>query len=819
MSVLDGASATCAITRDTDSADVIEFQPSDCVDSIELAFSLLAPPSTLQFNFPSHQECSSTFLPASVENDAEKEREEQHDETYEAEADEADAEWRALKNKILEASWLNSAKGNGAQNAVFEAAELCVHFCEGVEYILLLRKTRARTKTQELRQELKNLRARNKIVVEEKVRMQKEMETARKLRGLDPAARARKEAENALMLEAHECVSNMEIEFQRLTEQLMEIKTHHLYLQQAQAKVLMNKKRLEEEMGQAKKTLESALEAQESMQQIADEEKQRRTEQANRFVHRLLYRKLACSFDSYANRVLEVRRQRETSWRVVLRLQQSALAGAFDLFIGIVGQLRRQRSLLEKMALRMRKKGMCKAWSSWDMTVKALRRQRSLLEKMTLRMRKAGMYKAWDSWHMDTAQVRRLHHNHATVFNRTARAVLIAKLACWRLAVMENAQKEELAYAFDTYACRVLEVKRQREKCRRAVLKMQKRVLSRAFGMFIGEVKDQREAKQQTTETQRVLDLTREELRREVKELHLMGNKFEADIADFTKVLRDQQDVHSYDSVVQSKDKKAICKRVIQRMLLTHLAVAFDCFCVAIHMRVAHRTTVTKTIRRTLKEMLSVRRRTLREMFERWFEYFDYAQECVGEERLVDDKQCRIEQAKRMSKAWHWWDMYFKVVRRLQGQSVLSKMAKTEKEELNRAVECETQRRTEQAKRIVQRELTEQAKRIVQRELAHQRWLRAQTKKVASYRRSAQKGKVGGMLPVPPLDSRHRALSLPPSLTPASPRSLYRDLSLSLSLSPRSLSLTLRERARDRESERDESTDSFSHERANERAR
>jgi len=814
---------------------MIEFQPSDCVDSIELAFSLLAPPSTLQFNFPSHQECSSTFLPASVENDAEKEREEQHDETYEAEADEADAEWRALKNKILEASWLNSAKGNGAQNAVFEAAELCVHFCEGVEYILLLRKTRARTKTQELRQELKNLRARNKIVVEEKVRMQKEMETARKMRGLDPAARAKKEGENALMLEAHECVSKMEIEFQRLTEQLMEIKTNHLYLQQAQAKVLMNKKRLEEEMGQAKKTLESALEAQESMQQIADEEKQRRTEQANRFVQRLLYRKLACSFDSYANRVLEVRRQRETSWRVVLRLQQSALAGAFDLFIGIVGQLRRQRSLLETMALRMRKKGMSKAWSSWDVTVKALRRQRSLLEKMTLRMRKAGMYKAWDSWHMDTAQVRRLHHNHATVFNRTARAVLIAKLACWRLAVLENTQKEDLnraiesavvsekeqrkelvrrivqrllhsqlAYAFDTYACRVLEVKRQREKCRRVVLNMQMRVLSRAFGMFIQEVKDQQEAKQQITETQRVLDLTREELRREVKELHLMGSKFQSDIANFKTVFRDQQDVHAYDSVVQLKDKKAICKLVIQRMLQTHLAVAFDCFCVAIHLRFAHRTTVTKTISRTLKEM-----------FERWFEYFDYEQKCVGEERLAEDKECRIEQAKRMYKAWHWWDMYLKDVRRLQGQSVMPEMAhfqmgKTEKEELNRAVECEKQRRTEQAKRIVRR--------LLHSELAHQRWLRSQTKKVASYRRSAQKGKGGGMLPVP-LDSRHQDLSPPLSLTPASPRSLYRDLTLSLSLSPRSLSLTLRELARERESERDESTLSLSHERAKERAR
>ena len=111
------------------------------------------------------------------------------------------------------------------------------------------------------------------------------------------------------------------------------------------------------------------------------------------------------------------------------------------------------------------------------------------------------------------------------------------------------------------------------------------------------------------------------------------------------------------------RDKKDISSRMIQRMLHTHLAAAFDCFSEAIQLRVAHQTTVTKTISR---------RRTplVKEMFECWLEYLDdvnqkvkeeaHAQakqqiadelakeKCAGEERVAEEKQHRAEQAKRI---------------------------------------------------------------------------------------------------------------------------------------------------------------------------
>jgi hypothetical protein len=118
-----------------------------------------------------------------------------------------------------------------------------------------------------------------------------------------------------------------------------------------------------------------------------------------------------------------------------------------------------------------------------------------------------------------------------------------------------------------------------------------------------------------------------------------------------------------YDRVAQLKDKKDMSGRMIQRMLHTHLAAAFDCFSEAIQLRVAHQTTVTKTISR---------RRTplVKEMFACWLEYLDdvnqkvkeeaHAQakqqiadelakeKCAGEERVAEEKQHRAEQAKRI---------------------------------------------------------------------------------------------------------------------------------------------------------------------------
>jgi hypothetical protein len=196
---------------------------------------------------------------------------------------------------------------------------------------------------------------------------------------------------------------------------------------------------------------------------------------------------------------------------------------------------------------------------------------------------------------------------------------------------------------------------------------MQQRVLARAFGRFIQEVMDsiqrtaQQEGKNQIAKAELVLNLTREELRSKVEELNLMGNKFELEITKFNKVLRDQDDVRAYERVVQSKDKKFLCTRIIHRMLQAHLAAAFDGFCLAIHLRVAHRNTVMKAIGRWRSGL-----------YKAWSSWVDNAKDLRRKRNLLERMNLRMRSV-FYHKAWASWDMHVQEVRRLQG--LLQKMA------------------------------------------------------------------------------------------------------------------------------------------------
>ncbi len=55
--------------------------------------------------------------------------------------------------------------------------------------------------------------------------------------------------------------------------------------------------------------------------------------------------------------------------------------------------------------------------------------------------------------------------------------------------IVQRLLQSQLAYAFDSYAYRVSEVRKQRETCRRVVLRMQHFALAGAFDMFLGTVR------------------------------------------------------------------------------------------------------------------------------------------------------------------------------------------------------------------------------------------------------------------------------------------------------------------------------------------
>jgi hypothetical protein len=134
------------------------------------------------------------------------------------------------------------------------------------------------------------------------------------------------------------------------------------------------------------------------------EEKQRRTEQAQRIVRRLLHSQLAHAFDSYAYRVSEVKRQRETCSRVVLRMQKRALAGAFDMFIGTVWQLKANLQIVQNVVCRLRKKAMATAMWAWMEYAKekwrALLEHHGLLHAADI-LENYGICSETDVWELD----------------------------------------------------------------------------------------------------------------------------------------------------------------------------------------------------------------------------------------------------------------------------------------------------------------------------------------------------------------------------------------------------------------------------------
>jgi glucan phosphorylase len=87
-----------------------------------------------------------------------------------------------------------------------------------------------------------------------------------------------------------------------------------------------------------------------------------------------------------------------------------------------------------------------------------------------------------------------------------------------------------------------------------------------------------------------------------------------------------------HDRVAQSRDKKAKCKRIIQRLQHTHLAAAFAWFAEGIRLLVAHRTTVKKAISRWRTPVVN-------EMFERWLEYLDDVKQKVKEDEHAQAMQ------------------------------------------------------------------------------------------------------------------------------------------------------------------------------------
>ena len=190
-------------------------------------------------------------------------------------------------------------------------------------------------------------------------------------------------------------------------------------------------------MAELKRNLEDELA---SSRTHAEKECERRMAMSRRVVARMLHIQLAQAFDSYCERVQEVKERKTTCKRVIGRMLKAtsrwrapALREMFGRWLGYVDGVK-QEAMQEGNALAKRE------------FADELAKQKSLAEAR-----------------VEREQDRRMEQARRTV-NRMLHV--------------------QIAAAFDSFLGCVMEKKRKREMCRRIVMRMQHRALAGAFDMF-----------------------------------------------------------------------------------------------------------------------------------------------------------------------------------------------------------------------------------------------------------------------------------------------------------------------------------------------
>ena len=237
--------------------------------------------------------------------------------------------------------------------------------------------------------------------------------------------------------------------------------------------------------------------------------------------------------------------------------------------------------------------------------------------------------------------------------------------------IVQRLLHSQLAYAFDSYLCRALEVRRQRKTCRRVVLRMQHGALAGAFDMFIGTVdqlkahrqivekvigrwrtpatatamwawmeymqvvaqerKDKAldEARNQLSGMSEIAKTDKEELNRAVESEKERRKQLAERIV---KRILHSQLAYGFDSylngVIETKCKRETCRRVVLRMQHRAMEGAFDMFVGTVEQLKLHRQIVEKAMARWRAPLLML-------VFVAWL-------------KLAEEKQRRTEQAKRI---------------------------------------------------------------------------------------------------------------------------------------------------------------------------
>jgi chromosome segregation ATPase len=176
------------------------------------------------------------------------------------------------------------------------------------------------------------------------------------------------------------------------------------------------------------------------------EEKERRREQAKRIVQRLLHSHLAQAFNSFYDRVAQLRDKKAKCQRIIQRLLHTHLAAAFDCFSEAIRLLVAHRTMQEVVAQERKEEALDQA-----------------------RNHVSGM--------SDMAK---------TGEEQLSRAVEIEKERRREQAkrIVQRLLHSQLAHAFDSFHNRVAQLRDNKAKCKRIIQKLLQTHLAAAFACF-----------------------------------------------------------------------------------------------------------------------------------------------------------------------------------------------------------------------------------------------------------------------------------------------------------------------------------------------
>ena len=415
-------------------------------------------------------------------------------------------------------------------------------------------------------------------------------------------------------------------------------------------------------------------------------------------VKRMLAAQLAQAFDSFAARVVDTKQNRDTCKRVVKRILHRQLAGTFDLFHLLTIALRKQRIRVARAVGRWRNVEVKVCFDTW-------------LEYLST----CGLEKKWAAWETVKKQ---LAGEMSILKEDFQKKVEIEKARRQQVCrqILDRMLAAQLAKSWDSYVDLMREHIHKRAVIGRVLLRMQNRQLAGSFGQYASMV---HKCKMQRTALSKAISRMRyatlmftldawNEYSIEMKDNHQTAVDIEAQ-RHFQDELETSCNMYKKAAGQEAERHLEVCTRTVKRMLLAHLAAAFDLYIQIVAQRIHRRAVAGRVLRQMKYHQLAAA-----------FEfYLGVVKQMLAGREAIAKVVSRMQKAKQFAVFENWLDSHeaHRQKKRAEGLEVAKQRISGELETEREKMQAERDKHKEAANREARRRL-EVCTRTINRMLA-----------------------------------------------------------------------------------------------------